>query len=151
MTLHRPSTPDLTRIILQILCIGILIAATFWIMRPFLLSLIWAVMIVVATWPFMLKVEGWLWKKRGLAVTAMTIVMLILFIVPFSLAIVAIIENADNIAAWVKSFQTRTLPILPGWLSGLPIVGPKLTTAGKASGWDRRGFQPVWSPMQERC
>lgn len=129
MTTHRPLMADLTRVVLQILCIGILIAATFWIMRPFLLSLIWAVMIVVATWPFMLKVEGWLWKRRGLAVTAMTIVMLILFIVPFSLAIVAIIENADNIAAWVKSFQTRTLPTLPVWLSGLPIVGPKLTTA----------------------
>ncbi|SEM13545.1 Predicted PurR-regulated permease PerM [Syntrophus gentianae] len=129
MTMNRASTSDLTRITLQVLCIGILIAATFWIMRPFLLSLIWAVMIVVATWPFMLKVEGWLWKKRGLAVSAMTIVMLILFIVPFSLAIVAIIENADDITAWVKSIQTQTLPTLPGWLSGLPVVGPKLTAA----------------------
>jgi len=129
MTINRISAPDPTRITLQVLWIGILIAATFWIMRPFLLSLIWAIMIVVATWPFMLKVEGRLWKKRGLAVTAMTIVMLILFIVPFLLAIVAIIENADDITAWVKSFQTQTLPTLPGWLSGLPIVGPKLTTA----------------------
>jgi len=127
--MNRASTSDLTRITLQILCIGILITATFWIMRPFLLSLIWAVMIVVATWPLMLKVETWLWSKRGLAVATMTIAMLILFIVPFTLAIVAIIENADGIANWVTSFSTQTLPPLPGWLSGIPVVGPKLTAA----------------------
>ncbi len=129
MAMPRSKTPDLTRVTLQILWIGILIAATFWIMRPFLLSLIWAVMIVVATWPFMLKVEGWLWGRRGLAVAVMTITMLILFIVPFSLALVAIIENADNITDWVKSFQTQALPPLPHWLSGLPIIGPKLAVS----------------------
>lgn len=129
MTKQNHTPLDLTRVTLQVLWIGILIAATFWIVRPFLLPLIWAVMIVVATWPFMLKVEVWLWRKRALAVAAMTVIMLLLFIVPFSLAIVAIIENADGIADWVKSFQTQALPTLPGWLSGIPILGPKLSAA----------------------
>lgn len=129
MTIHRPATQDLTRVTLQVLWIGILIAASFWIMKPFLPSLIWAAMIVAATWPFMLKVQVWLLGKRGLAVTVMTLVMLLLFIVPFSLAIIAIIENADRIAAWVKSFETQALPTLPGWVTGLPIVGQKLAKA----------------------
>ena len=127
--MHRPPTPDLTRVTLQVLWIGILIAASFWIMRPFLLSLIWAAMIVVATWPFMLKVESWLWRKRRLAVTVMTVIMLLLFVIPFSFAIAAIIENADKITEWVRSFQTQALPTLPGWLSGIPIMGPKMTAA----------------------
>lgn len=131
MLKHVP--PDLTRITLQVLWIGILIAATFWIIRPFLPSFIWAATIVVATWPLMLKVEAWLWGKRGLAVAVMTIAMLILFIVPFSLAIVAIIENADRIADWVKSFQTQALPTLPGWLSGIPLLGPKLAAAWESA------------------
>jgi predicted PurR-regulated permease PerM len=131
--MQKQPLTDLTRVTLQVLWIGILIAATFWIVRPFLLSLIWAVMIVVATWPFMLKVEAWLWRKRGLAVAAMTIIMLLLFIVPFSLAIVAIIENADMIADWVKSFQTRALPTLPDWLYGIPILGPKLSAAWESA------------------
>ncbi len=129
MAMQKHAPPDLTRITLQILWIGILIAATFWIARPFLPSFIWAATIVVATWPLMLKVEAWLWGKRGLAVAAMTVAMLILFIVPFSLAILAIIENADRITDSVKSFQTQALPTLPGWLSGTPILGPKLAAA----------------------
>lgn len=124
MQKHAP--PDLTRVTLQILWIGILIAATFWIMRPFLPSLLWAAMIVAATWPLMLKVETWMWGKRGLAVAVMTVAILLLFIVPFSLAIAAIFENAERITAWMNEFVTKTMPALPGWVAGIPIVGPKL-------------------------
>jgi predicted PurR-regulated permease PerM len=129
MTVRKYAPQDLTRITLQILWIGILIAATFWIMRPFLPSLIWAAMIVAATWPLMRKVESWLWGKRGLAVTVMTVAMLFLFIVPFSLAIVAILENADKIMGWVNALKTQALPALPGWVEGIPVIGPKLAAA----------------------
>ena len=40
---------DLTRTTLAVLFIGVLIAASFWVLRPFLPALIWATMIVVAT------------------------------------------------------------------------------------------------------
>ena len=133
MTTNKLPAPDLTRITLQVLWIGILIAASFWIMRPFLPSLIWAAMIVAATWPFMLKVEALLWRKRGLAVAAMTIAMLLLFIIPFSLAIAIIIENADNITAWVKTLETKVIPPLPGWMTGIPVVGPKLAAAWESA------------------
>lgn len=129
MTILKLDTQNVLLITLQLLLIGILIAASFLIMTPFIPSLIWAATIVIATWPFMLKVEAWLWGKRGLAVAAMTIVMLILFIVPFSLAVLAIIENADRIVGWVKSIQTQPLPTLPHWLSGIPVLGSRLADA----------------------
>ena len=44
---------DLTRTVLSILFIGGLIAASVWILRPFLGATIWAIMIVVATWPLL--------------------------------------------------------------------------------------------------
>jgi predicted PurR-regulated permease PerM len=133
MTMQRNTPQDLTRITLQILWIGILIAATFWILRPFLPSLIWAAMIVAATWPLMRKVESWLWGKRGLAVTVMTVAILVLFIVPFSLAIAAIIQNADQITAWVKALEMQAMPTLPGWITGIPIVGPKMAAAWQSA------------------
>ena len=46
---------DLTRTVLAVLLMAILMGARFWILRPFLLAIIWAAMIVVATWPMMLK------------------------------------------------------------------------------------------------
>ena len=44
-------SPDLARTALQLLALGLLIAASFWIVRPFLVASIWACMIAVATWP----------------------------------------------------------------------------------------------------
>ena len=67
MTLLRP---DLPRATLGVLCIVTLIAATVWILRPFLGAIIWASMIVVATWPAMPPTKARLWGRRTLAVAA---------------------------------------------------------------------------------
>ena len=44
---------DLTRYVLGVLFTGGLIAASLWILQPFLGAIIWAIMIVVATLPAM--------------------------------------------------------------------------------------------------
>ena len=98
---------DLTRTILAVLCIVGLIATSFWILRPFLPAVIWATMIAVATWPLMLRVQGWLWGRRWLAVTVMTIALLLVFVVPFSLAIGTIVANADEIIGWAQSVAPK--------------------------------------------
>jgi hypothetical protein len=61
MSIDRSTVIDITRTTLAVLFIGILIAACFWIMRPFLLPLVWAAMIVISTWPLMLGVQVRLW------------------------------------------------------------------------------------------
>ncbi|MBP2685237.1 MAG: hypothetical protein H6Q81_142 [Deltaproteobacteria bacterium] len=40
---------DLTRTMLRVLFIGMLIAATFWILMPFLTAILWATTIVITT------------------------------------------------------------------------------------------------------
>ncbi len=59
--------------------------------------------------------------------------LLLLFIVPFTLAIVTLSNNADTIRGWVDSLKTQGLPPPPGWVSGIPLVGPKLSDVLAAS------------------
>jgi predicted PurR-regulated permease PerM len=120
---------DLVRTILAALLIGILIISTLWVLRPFLPALIWATMVVVATWPIMLQIQKRLWGKRGLAVTVMTGTFLLLFVIPFGLAVVAIVGRADEIVGWSKSLASFTMPLPPDWLERLPIVGTRLVAA----------------------
>ncbi len=49
---------DLAGTMLQVAFIGVLTAGCFWILQPFLLPMIWATAIVVATWPMMLVLSG---------------------------------------------------------------------------------------------
>ena len=114
---------DLTRTVFAVLFIGGLVTLSFWILRPFLGSLIWAVMIVVASWPLMRAVQSLLWGRRWLAVSVMTLAMLALLIVPFSAAISTIVANVDTIGGWVKTMGEFKLSPAPAWLGSLPVVG----------------------------
>ncbi len=120
---------DLTRTVLAVLLMAILIGASFWILRPFLLAIIWAAMIVVATWPMMLKLQQAL-RSRALAVTIMSGAMVLVFVVPLVLAIQTLVDNTDTIAAWVRTLASAAIPPPPEWLSRIPLVGAKI-----AEGW----------------
>ena len=117
-------SPDVARTTLQILALGILIAGSFWVLRPFLVALTWAIMIVVATWPPFLRVQAGLGGRRGPAVAAMTLALLLVLVVPLYFAIHAIVENAERIADW--SVATLVVAAPPEWVGTLPLVGSRL-------------------------
>lgn len=117
---------DLTRTTLAILCILVLISASFWILRPFLAAAVWATMIVVATWPLLKSLEHRLCGRTALAVTIMSLAMLLLLVIPLWLAISTIAENADAISNLAKNLATSGLPHPPQWVAGLPLIGKKL-------------------------
>jgi predicted PurR-regulated permease PerM len=114
---------DLTRTVLAILVIGGLIAASIWILRPFLAAIIWSTMIVVSTWPIMRALQSRLWGKRWLAVTVMTVALLMIFVAPFSAAIGTIVANAGEIVDWANRFSDVKLPPPPTFVEKIPIVG----------------------------
>jgi predicted PurR-regulated permease PerM len=120
------ASSDITRVTLAVLFIGALITASFWVFKPFLTSFIWATIIVVATWPVLLKLQAWLWHRRGLAVAAMTVILLLVLVIPLTLSIFAIIGSADEIATWIKSLSTYTIPQMPEWVGKVPLVGENI-------------------------
>ncbi|MFO1311649.1 MAG: AI-2E family transporter YdiK [Burkholderiales bacterium] len=116
---------DITRIVLSVLVIFVLIAASFWILRPFLLSIVWAAMIVVATWPLMLAVQARL-RSRLLAVAVMTGAMVLVFVVPLVLAIQAVVDNAGKLKEWGRIIATAEIPPPPEWVGRLPLAGERV-------------------------
>jgi predicted PurR-regulated permease PerM len=126
MNAKTPVTMDLPRTMLGVLAIGMLIAASFWILLPFLTAILWATTIVITTWPVLLGLQARLRGKRGLAVTVMTVLLLLVIIVPFSLAVATIAGKADDISTLGKSLSGFSIPSPPGWLDRIPIAGPKI-------------------------
>ncbi len=120
---------EVTRILLTVIVIGGLIAASLWILRPFLGAIIWAIMIVVATWPVMLRMQRWLGGRRWAAVTAMSIVLLLVLVVPLSAAIATIVSHLDDVVAWAKELREWKVPPPPSWLPNLPLVGARAVDA----------------------
>ncbi len=117
---------DLVRIILAILFVTGLIAASVWILWPFLPATIWATTLVVATWPLMLRVQQQLWHRRWLAVVVMTAALLLVFVAPFWLAIATISQNFERIVSCVNAITSFKLPSPPLWLADIPLFGDQL-------------------------
>ena len=116
---------ELARILLVVLFLGGLIAASFWILRPFLGAIIWAIMIVVATWPVMTRIQSALGGRRWAAVTVMSMLLLLVLVVPLSAAIGTIVAHVDDIVGWAKALREFKMPPPPSWLAGLPLVGER--------------------------
>ena len=117
---------DLTRTTLAVLCILLLIAASLWVLLPFLASTVWATMIVVATWPLLISLERILGGRRIVAVVGMTLGLLLLLVIPMALAIATIAGHAQDVVDLVNRMRATGLPQPPDWLANLPLVGEKL-------------------------
>jgi predicted PurR-regulated permease PerM len=120
---------DLAKTTLGVLFIGVLIIASLWIMQPFLPAIIWATMVVVATWPVLLRLQSVLWNSRALAAIVMTLILLLLIVVPLALAVGTIVQNSDQIVEWTKLIATFRIPAPPDWVASLPFVGHQAATA----------------------
>ena len=129
MPMNRPTRTqrpqgDLARTTFSVLFIGVLLAASLWVLRPFLGPAIWATMVVVATWPLMLRTQRRLFGRRHLAVAVMTLLLVLLFVVPLTLAVITIVANADRLIDWARLATDYHLPeVPPAWVVDLPLVG----------------------------
>ena len=120
-----PVAPDVTHTTLVVIFIGILIASCFWVLRPFLMSILWAALIVIATWPALEKLDALFGRRRGLAVTVMTLAILLVVLVPLTVAVVTIVSHAGGITAKLQSLSSAALPPPPGWVESVPVAGGK--------------------------
>ena len=99
-------TVDLVRVILQVLALGLLIFATLWVIRPFVVAVVWATAVAVATWPLLLWAQSWLGGRRSLAVAVMTLVLTLVLILPFYLVVGTIANNVEQVTLWSKKLAT---------------------------------------------
>src|SRR5262249_2331868 len=117
---------DLARVVFQLLALGALIAASFYIVRPFLVSVAWAVMIVVATWPLLKMLQARMGGSHALAAPTMTLAVLRVFSVPLSLLVMTAVATARHLGEWSHWLATASIPPPPPWVGTIPAVGQTL-------------------------
>ena len=122
---------DLARTLFLILVVGLLITGTLWVVKPFLPALVWAAMIVVATWPLLKRVQVLLWGRRSLAVLAMTLALGLIVAVPIVFAIGTIVGHLGDFRDGASALFSRPLPQPPEWLAKLPY-GERIASEWRA-------------------
>jgi predicted PurR-regulated permease PerM len=138
---------DLTSITLKVLFIVGLLVASFWVVQSFLPAVVWAMTLVIATWPLMLSVQSRLGGRRSAAVFVMITALLLVVIVPFWLAVTTVLTNLDQIGELANTLLTMRVPAPPDWLASVPLVGVYLADMwGKLSNSGVGDFAPKVVP-----
>lgn len=116
---------DLPRIIFGSLAVFSMLLVSLWLLRPFLISLIWAGLVVIATWPVMLRIQQWMGRKRTPAVLVMTLLLIALFMMPLLFMADSMMELSARLSQWLESDKVPLL--LSGeFLHQVPFIGAKL-------------------------
>jgi predicted PurR-regulated permease PerM len=117
---------EVARLMLLVICIGLLLTGSLWILVPFLFALAWATMIVIATWPILLKVQQGAGGRRWVAVVVMTVLALATFVGPLLAAVSTMFDAATNSPAVLRDLVARGLGPPPAWVANLPMVGARI-------------------------
>jgi len=73
------------------------------------------------------KIQRLAGGSRAIATAAMTLLMGVIFVVPFALAASVLLDAAMEGLDLVKSVTSKGVPSPPAWLNGLPLIGARLT------------------------
>jgi predicted PurR-regulated permease PerM len=126
------SKKDLTQVTISVVIILLLIVGSIWVFMPFVAALIWASIIVISTYNFMLKLQKILWNKKGLAITVMLLLILAVILVPISFVVGTIAMNVSDLSGLFNSLSDLRFQSAPEWMSGIPLIGSQLV-----NGWNQ--------------
>lgn len=101
----------------------LIIYACFVIFQPFLLPVIWGIIIAVALYPLHLKLTK-LVKKPGISAAIITVVFLAIIIVPSISFSSSLVDSIQKIAAEARE-GTLAIPAPPDEVAEWPLIGEK--------------------------
>ena len=105
--------------------VALLVAWCFQIVRPFIVPIVWGIIIAVAVHPLYRRLEAAVGNRRTIAATLFTLLMLVLLIGPTVMLAGTLAESAQRLAADLTD-GTLLIPAPPESVGSWPIVGERL-------------------------
>ena len=108
--------------IVSILFTCLILAGAFVVLKPFLLAIIWAAIIAIASWPLYLRIETHCGGRRKIASALTTALICVLLVGPMVLLIVFVTQDIVMVASYLVRVDAQGA-VAPDWLSRLPWIG----------------------------
>jgi predicted PurR-regulated permease PerM len=112
--------------VVGLVVIASIIVACFWIAGPLLGVIVWGALIAIGLAPLHRKLAHAVGNRPKLAATLMVLALLALVVVPLSVLPGSFQQAIDGLSNRTNNWTQLSLPPPPSWVSGLPLVGPKL-------------------------
>ena len=133
--MNGSQTPP-AKLLVSLLFTASILFGAFIVLSPFILAILWAAILAVATWPLHERITRRLDHRRSLAAAASTTLVLVFLVGPMALLLVFLSQDAYTAASYLIDADTYGKPA-PAILEKLPFGGEYLTQL-----WEKYLAQP---------
>jgi len=103
----------------------LVILAGVYFLRGFLVPVLAAFIICLASWPFYRRVWRRCGQRDALAASLLLVLVLLVLIIPLSLALTYAVKEASSFIGWALAANRDGVQV-PDWVGDLPVVGERL-------------------------
>ena len=105
----------------------LLLLGCAFVLRPFATSLLWAVVLWLATAPIHQQVLAWVGERRTVAAALMTLGVSSVLLLPIVVVGFSVADSAQDLASASRRWLEAGPPQPPLWLESVPLVGRHVT------------------------
>ena len=105
----------------------LIFALAAFLAKAFLAPIAWAGVLTLALWPLYRRAVAAMPGREALVATGFALATALLVMIPIAIVAGAAVQESQEATRWVVGIQ-RTGIAAPGWLDGVPLVGPRLLT-----------------------
>ncbi len=115
-------TKNAIEIVIKISILGVLVIWTFLLIKPFMIPVIWGIILAVAMEPFISKIAKMLGGRRSLAATLFVLTIVAALIIP---SVLLVMQSIDSVQLISERMQDKTfvVPPPPATVAEWPMIG----------------------------
>jgi predicted PurR-regulated permease PerM len=101
-----------------------LLLATLWVLRPFLVPILWAAIAAYVSWPLFARLRA-LTNRPRLTAALLTLAIAIIITVPVGWILFVFTSEATNVARWLQDWSAQGAP-LPDFIMSRPWLAERV-------------------------
>ncbi len=137
MSEESPVTPRKVEPLLGWAALLLLLIGCFFVLRPFMTALMWAIILTYSLYPLQRLFTRWFRGSRTLAACLVTLTVAVVFAGPVVLIGVSLAQDGKDLAVATRDWFMAAPEEPPGWVSGVPVLGDELDGYWRAFAEDR--------------
>lgn len=135
----------------KIFLIGLILMFSYNIIQPFVMPVLWAIIIAVAFSPMIDKVAKLIGGRRKTACIGFSIVAVAVLVVPVIMLAGSSIDVVKDVASDLKNNEANFIQEAPDKVAAIPVVGQKVSDIWDMAAHDLKGAIKATAPLAEQA
>ncbi|HWA46033.1 MAG TPA: AI-2E family transporter [Hypericibacter adhaerens] len=118
--------PSRTEYAVGLTLLAVLVVGCLLVMRPFLTSLLWAVILSYSTWPLYQRLLRRLGGNEFWAALSMTLLVAMVLVVPLAFLGATLAQHVASVAEVVRELLAQGIPEPAPWVDKIPLISTEV-------------------------